>query len=538
MLTRPDMTNHWARSFIPMKSTFPHPAKSHIKGKLSSKFRAKLQAPTPYLKDSATQPHTDQGHPLEFTPPTNTPPAPQNNTSPLRAALPEKNWPNPTQAQTAQSPNNLNMSIDPSLRAYLRKTYIALAILVIGIGGWASLSSIKSAVIAQGTISVAGKPESVQHLDGGRISAIHVQDGQFVNQGDVILELDRVILDANLSSAQTSYFENQALIARLSTEKNGQALIEWPRDLLANQANPAIRQAMNGQQSLLIAKQTALNGQIQQISQQIEQFDNSITNFDHRIAILNDELSIVEQDLPRLQNLLSQRLIPKDRVTILERDQARLTRERATIIAEKENVSNTTINARLEIEQIIKSQHEAVLTELRAAQTQTPPLQEQVKTLSQKQSHIDVIATASGIVHNLNLTTLGGVIAPGQEIVQIIPQDNRLLVNIKIRPQDIDQVNVGQKTRILFSSLNQKITPELDGEIIYISANSIQDEITGEYFFKAHVQFSQTEKKKLGGVTLLPGMQAETYIQTGSRSVLSYVTKPVKDAMSKAMRET
>ena len=424
-----------------------------------------------------------------------------------------------------------------SMDKYLRVSYGSLFLLVVVFGGWTYLAKIQGAVIATGQVAVEGKPQIVQHLEGGIVSNITVKEGDVVTKGQTVLKLDSTILNANLDAAQTNYFENQALISRLMAEKARQETIFWSESLLRRSKSPRVRLAMNGQEQLFHARRNALEGEINQFSQRIEQLNDQDTGLISEIEFTGSELSLVEQEFSKLSELLRQNLISRNRVTDLERDRTRLRNAVSKLKSDRAGVMNGIKEAQIQISQVQRLRNEEVLTELRLAQTQADNYAETLKTVSSRTSLVKIKAPASGVVHEMTASTVGGVIAPGQEIMKIIPERESLVISAQVRPADLDQVTLGQDTNVIFSSLKQDSAPELDGVVSYISADDLIDPITGSSYFVVEVEIADRQLPKLNGQSLVAGMPADIFIQTESRSVLDYLLGPLKNTLKKTMRD-
>ena len=424
-----------------------------------------------------------------------------------------------------------------SLNKYLRFSYLSVFLLVFVFGGWTLLAKIQGAVIASGQVAVEGKPKVIQHLDGGIVSEISVKEGDVVSKNQTVLKLDATILNANLEAAETNYFENQALINRLLAEKTGQSSIFWSNALTRRRSNSRVALAMSGQEQLFQARKSALSGEINQYTQRIEQFRDEDSGLMSEIDFTRSELNLVNQELDKMRTLLRQNLVSRNRVTQLERDQTRLRNAVAKLESRRAGLTNSIKEAQIAISQVQRLRNEQVLTDLRVAQTQADSYSEALKTVSTKTNLVRIQAPVSGVVHEMTVSTVGGVIAPGQEIMQIIPERDNLLIKAQVMPQDIDQVGLGQSTNVVFSALKQSAAPELDGTVSYISADSLTDPITGSPYFEVEIDVADAQLSKLQGQTLIPGMPADIFIQTQERSVFDYLVGPLKDTFKKTMRD-
>lgn len=506
----PNIPNSWYRSFVPGNAT----SNSQV---------------------NQSQPRTEIPHMQEYQAQVqgkNSLPPQQQKISSHVINSPKK------KGKVADRKNSINPDLSfQSINHYIRLSYLFLGILVFAIGGWAILFQIQGAVVTQGAVSVEGKPKIIQHLDGGIIKEILVKEGDYIEQGGVLLKLDPTIIDANQASAETNFYENEALISRLLTERLGHNQIKWSTTLNENKNKFRAIQAMQGQKRIFQARQDALKGQLNQLDLRINKFQEEITGIQSEMNFAMADLNIVNNDLEKLQNLLRQGLVAQERVTIRALDKNRLENEIAKLTSRKEGTTLSIQETQSEINQLHNTRREEILTELRTAQTQADTFNEDLKTITSKNEQIILKAPVSGVVHNMEISTIGGVIIAGQELMQIIPVNDELILQAKLQPQDVDQVSVGQDTKVIFSSLNQKSPPELKGTVQFISADSLVDPITGMPYFTVRVSIPESERVHLEGKKLIPGMPADIFIQTEARSVMNYILAPLKKALNKTMRE-
>ncbi len=446
----------------------------------------------------------------------------------------------------------MNMQLDPKMLAamanqksekepydrFLMMGFIAIAFLV-GIGLiWGSLAKIKGAVIAPGVVVVEGKPKTLQHLDGGIVGEIFVQDGDSVKEGDVVMQLDPTMLGANEDLVNTRLREAMARVARLEAERDGQTSISWPDDLIASKDDPIVASAMIGQEKLFTARRVAAFGQVDQLQQRIAQFKDQISGLESLISSKENQAMKIREEAEAKRVLVEKGWLAKPVILTLEREELRLKGDVANHQSEIARLYNSISETDVQILQLRRERQAEVLTELRQVETEVSDFREQLTSASDQLRRIDVIAPVTGKVHNMTVTTIGGVVAPGQEIMQIIPADDRLIIEAQVDPADIDQVYPGQKTTVRLSAFNMRTTPEMNGLVIQASADRIIDQVTGMPYYSVKVEIPPEELARLPeNLTLLPGMPAESFMQTDSRTVLSYILKPATDAMNHTFRE-
>ncbi len=424
-----------------------------------------------------------------------------------------------------------------SYSRFVRFGYLMISILLLGVGGWSFLAKIQGAVIATGIVIVESKPKVIQHLDGGIIGEILVKDGDYVQKGQVLLRLDPTTLKANQLIVQKRLYESMARVTRLEAERDGLSQIPWSDEFISEDDNAPMNVARLGQEKLFEARRRTDRGQVTQLQQRIDQANNQINGIRSMKRAKQAQLDLITKELSGLQTLLSEGHVSSSRVLSIEREQARLDGEIANLVSDEARIKSNIGEIQTQILQVRKDRQEAILTELRQAQADVNDQKEQLVTASKQFERIDVQSPVEGIVHNMTATTIGGVVAPGQDVMQIIPQTDQLIIDAQVLTQDIDQVYEGQPVNVRFSAFNQRKTPELSGMVKQASADAIVDPITGMPYYSVKIEVLAEELEKFGNLKLIPGMPAEVFIQTESRSVISYILKPVSDAMERSMRE-
>ena len=440
---------------------------------------------------------------------------------------------NAAPAMTADAPMPVD---DQPHKRFLRIGYIAIGLLFLAFIAW-SIAPLQGAVIATGTVIVESKPKVIQHLDGGIVAEIPVQNGTPVKVGDVLMRLDPTIIDANQGLVTTRLREAQARVARLEAERDKSSSITFPDELLADMSDPAVAKAVEGQQKLFDARRGAASGLVRQLSQRIDQSGDQIEGLNALIRAKRTQADLIKSELVDLQRGLEKGVVTRTRFSAVQREQARIEGEMANHRADIARINNSISELETQILQLRRDRLEQVLTELRIAQTELSDLREQSVTAADQRNRIDVVSPVDGYVHNMLMNTVGGVVAPGQEIMQVIPNSDRLIIEAQVMPADIDMIYPGQVARLRMSAFNMRTTPEIGGIVIQSSPDRLIDPVTGLPYYTARVEIPEEEIKYLNGLSLLPGMPAEVYLQTEKRSVFSYIVKPAVDAMSRGMRE-
>ena len=423
------------------------------------------------------------------------------------------------------------------IRQWLRRGYIGLGVLVLGVGGWATLTDISGAVVAPGVVVVENRPRDVQHLDGGIVREILVRDGERVEAGEVLVRLDTTVVDANRDIVGTRLSEMRALTSRLEAERDGLDGIDFDADLLASDV-PEVRRAVDGQRRLFEARERASDGQISQLREQITQAREQIQGLRNRISADERQVQLVLDELGGLETLLDRGFVSRTRILNLQREASRLRGQISASQAEIARIRSSISETNVRIAQLERERQTEVLTELRAAEAEASELRERQTTVQDQSDRIEIRSPVDGVVLGTAVNTVGEVIGPGEVLMQIVPAGERLIIETQVDPADIDEVYPGQLTNVRLSAFNARSTPELEGEVLATAPDRLVDPVTGQPYFLVRVTIPPGEMGRLPDtLQLQPGMPAEAFMQTESRSVLSYLLKPANDAMRRAWRE-
>ena len=425
----------------------------------------------------------------------------------------------------------------PSYARYLKIGYVGVGALVLGLFGWAAVSPIKGAVIAPGFVAVDGKPAVIQHLDGGVVGEIFVRDGTQVAAGDPLIQLDPTEIDASRGIVEVQLNETRARVERLKAERDGAAAIDFPANLLeAALTEPRVQRAVDGQRKLFEARRDALRGNTAQLRERIVQAEDQIQGSSALVRAAQGQIEKLERERVSKAKLVADGWLADTAVFAIEREQLRL---RGDVESRQSEIDRAQISeTRAQIAQLQRDRQAEVLTELRQAEAEASGFREQLTAASAQAGRVVITAPVSGTVHNLAMTTTGGVIQPGVELMQIIPSDAELIVSTQVNPQDVDQVYVGQEARVRLSAFNARTTPELYASVSRVAPDRLVDPATGFPYYEVEVQIPADQLARLTeSQQLIPGMPAESFMQTESRTVLNYMLKPAIDAMRRAGRE-
>jgi HlyD family secretion protein len=423
-----------------------------------------------------------------------------------------------------------------AIRRYLIVAASACLLLVGGIGGWAATTRFSGAVIAPGSLVVDSNVKKVQHPSGGIVGELFVREGAYVRGGDLLVHLDETMARANLLIITDNLDEQTARKARLEAERDDAPQIDFG-DLASRANEPKIGRLLAGEQKLFEFRRETAAGQKAQLKERVQQLKEEIEGSSSQARSKALEIGFVQAELKGVTELWDKKLIQIARYMSLQRDAARLEGERGALVANvaqtKGKVSETELQI-LQIDQQMKSEVAKELGEVRAKSTE---LQERKVAAEDQLRHVDIRAPQDGIVHQLAVHTVGGVIAQGEPIMLIVPVADSLRVEARISPSEIDQVPLGARATLRFTSFNQRTTPQIEGEVTRISADTSPDAKTSQPYYTIRIAFDASEAKRLGDVKLLPGMPVEAFVQTQERTVLSYFVKPLEDQVTRAFRE-
>ena len=424
-----------------------------------------------------------------------------------------------------------------AIHRHLLAGALAVVLLVGGVGGWAATTDLAGAVIAQGQMVVDTNDKKVQHPTGGIVGELRVREGSRVKANDVLVRLDDTQTRASLAIVTKALDELMARQARDEAERDGADSLIFPAQLQSRQSDQDVNHLMNGERKLFDIKRTAREGQKSQLRERIAQLKEEIQGTATQQEARLSQIEWIKKELEGVYDLWKKNLIAYPRVTALERDAARLEGERGQLVSAIAQSKGKIGELELQILQVDQDMRAEVGKDLAEIRGKTSELMERKVAAEDQLKRIDIRAPLDGVVHQLNVHTVGGVITAGEPIMFIVPESEALTVEVKMQPQDIDQVRFGQKALLRFSAFNQRTTPELNGTVTRISADVTQDQKSGASFYTVRIAVSEDEIARLEGNKLIAGMPVEAFIQTGERNVISYLVKPLSDQVMRAFRE-
>jgi len=435
----------------------------------------------------------------------------------------------------------MSVTLSPELRGMLRRQttaiVIAAVLLVAGLGGWAMTTEFTGAVIAAGQLVVDSSVKKVQHPTGGVVGNLNVREGKEVKAGDIVISLDDTQIRANRDIMVKALNELGARQAREEAERDGLDKVTFPDDLLARKSDPDVTKAVTGEQRQFEIRRATREGQKAQLRERMIQLRQEITGYEAQIISKDKQIEWVGKELVGVYELWEKNLIPYTRVTSLEREKERLVGERGQLTASIAQSKGKIAEIELQILQVDQDMRTEVGKDLAEIRARTAEMIERKVSAEDQLKRVDLRAPIDGVVLQLTVHTVGGVITAGEVIMLIVPQSDTLKVEAKIPPQEIDQIRIGQPAVLRFVAFSQRTTPELNGTVARISADVSEDTKTGARYYTIRLDVSPEELARLGAVKLVPGMPVEALIQTSPRTVMSYLIKPLHDQLTRAFRE-
>lgn len=402
-------------------------------------------------------------------------------------------------------------------------------------GGWAVFAPLESAALAPGVVTVKSYRKTVQHLEGGIVRELRVHDGDRVTAGDVLLVLDNTQARSETEMMRSQLIAARELEARLVAERDGLAEPAAVPDLDAT--DPRVREARDSEARIFQTRRNGLLGEIGIQEKAIRQIEEQIRGFRAIIASKQKLATSYQEEIVDLRALLAEGYVDKQRLREQERSLARL---QAEVVEHQSASARAQVQigeAELKILQLKKTFATEVAGQLGETRTKIYDLRERLATVQDRDKRTEVLAPESGMVMGMTVHTLGGVVNPGTPLMDIVPANEELIVEAQLSPTDIDRIVVGQLVDIRFSAFKSSATPVIEGQLLQVSADRLTNKETGTAYYLARVALTETGRKTLGNLALVPGMPAEVLINTGARTLLQYLIQPASNAFARSLIE-
>lgn len=428
-------------------------------------------------------------------------------------------------------------NVPKSIRRHLAAGLVVGVVMVGGAGVWASVTSLSGAVVASGHFVVGSYVKKVQHPTGGVVGEIRVREGDAVKAGDILIRLDATQTRANLAIVTKRLDELMARQARLEAERDDLARITFPDGMLARVENGDVAAAIHSETRIFEFRKQSRDGKKAQLMERIVQFRHEIEGLKAQETAYADGMDVLNQEISSLNPLRQQGVVSDQRLNGLKTQVATFGGERGEKIAYQAQAAGKISETRLQILQVDQDQKTVVGSQLADVQAQIGEYVERRISAEDSLKRIDIVAPQSGVVHQLTVHTVGGVVSPAEAIMDIVPEGDELALEVQIAPKDIDQISLGHEAVLRMSAFNQRTTPQLIAHVTRIAADLVTNERTGASYYVVRLTVADPELTKLNGLKLVPGMPAEAMIKTEDRTVLSYLLKPLSDQITRAFRE-
>lgn len=425
----------------------------------------------------------------------------------------------------------------PPIRSHVLGGLAVIGVMLGCFGCWAATAPLTSAAVAPGVVKVDTNRKTVQHLEGGIIREILVRDGDKVSQGQVLIRLDGLDAESDHDSVRGDLDALLAGEARLAAQRDRLAEIAFPRELLERRSEPAVAEAMAGQERIFSDQADVLKSEIEVWRQRIAQYHAQISGLASQIAAIEQQMPSLQEELKDARTLLKDGYGVKSRALGLQRQIAASEGEAEANRARIDSLRQQIAEAEAQIENVRASLVKTASERLREVQTKRSELEKILLKTGARAERREILAPADGVVMNLRHFTPGGVVAPGGDILDLVPIQDKMVLDVKIQPLDIDVVRPGLSATVRLVAFKQRVTPTVEGALTRVSADAEVDERSGATYFTATVEVNADQFKHLPEVKLYPGMPVDVSIVTGERTLLEYLFQPFTDSFAHAFRE-
>lgn len=416
---------------------------------------------------------------------------------------------------------------------------IGLMVFLFGfVGLWSAIVPLAAGAVAPGRVMVDSNSKTIQHLEGGIVKEILVKEGDAVKEGQILLRMDPTNAQARSDLIKNQLITARAAEARLIAERDDKPTITFPTELASVEASyPKLREILDTQRRLFSTRREALEGQVSVLNQKIAQSGEEIRGLREQVNAANAQIGLLNEEISVVRGLLAKGNALKPRLLALERSQAELLGQRGQAQAMISRANQTINEAKITIINTRTDYLNKVVAELKETQTNLSDLTEQGRSASYVAERIEIKAPITGTVTGLQVHTIGGVVQPGATLMSLVPTGEKLIVEARVSPQDIDVVHAGLEAQVRLTAFHMRYLRPVKGTVTTVSADRFDDERTGMGFYTARIEIPQSELVDLGNLKLTPGMPAETLIVTGQRTMLSYLVRPIRESFGHAFHE-
>jgi len=404
-------------------------------------------------------------------------------------------------------------------------------------GAWAAVARLDRAVVSPGTITVENSRKIVQHFEGGMVREVLVKEGQSVREGDLLLRLDPVQATASVDLFRSQLDATLVQEARLLAERDNQDSLELPPEIEARRGEPAVARVIGDQTAQLKERRSSLLGQMDLLESRVRQLKSEISGLGVEKASTEQQVGFINQELVGLRQLREKNLIPMSRLLVMERERTRLEGVIGRSVADAAKAENGINEAGLQMTQLRQKLQEEIAGQLLEARQKSAELREKLAVAQDVMKRLEVRAPRSGVVQNLKVYTVGQVVRSAEALMEIVPDDDKLVVHVQFAPSDLETVHAGMPAEIKFPSFHSRRIPTILGNLETVSRDRLIDETTRQPYFLGIVQISKLQIPEMMQGRLVAGMPAEVIITTGERTALSYMVSPFFEAMGRSFNE-
>lgn len=433
-------------------------------------------------------------------------------------------------------------SLPRSTRLPTAAGVIIMAIMVMGFGVWGNMAPIAGAVVASGVFVATGQNKIIQHLEGGVIREIHVREGDTVVPGQILIDLDETAPRAELRRLFLRRTRLTAMDARLQAEMREADQIVFPDELMQTENVPEVKEILESQRLTFMARRNNMNSDVASIGEGINALNERIQGSKVQLDGVHRQIKFIEEEIEAKEYLLRTGLVRKPEVLLLQRAQANLEGEVGRIMGDIGDAKERIAKALEQINGVKKTAIKTAVEQMHEVRGELVDVRERMLSAKGVLDRIHITAPVKGVVVKLRYHTQGGVIEAGKSIMEILPLKDELIIEARVRPQDIDSVKHGQQATVRLTALSQRITPMVSAEVVYLSADTLADEKKSQQvgptdIYIIRVKLNTEEAATIPGFSPTPGMPAEVYVKTSERTFFQYIARPIHDSMSRAFRE-
>lgn len=422
-----------------------------------------------------------------------------------------------------------------------RPALLGLVVFVVGVMGfayWASTAELSSAAVARGSFIATGSNKTIQHLEGGIIKEIRAAEGELVEKGAPLVILDDTSARAELKRLELKRATERAIAVRLDAERQGKEEFTFDAELSEQGAEAEIAAILDAQQEVFAARLDEHRSEIKVIQDRIDAIRQEIRGLDAQKTSVATQIDLLTEEIEANKKLLEKGLTKRSRFLALKRAHAELTGKKGKLEADIGRAKERITESESQVVHLKSVRRQESMTKFRETKSTLGDIEERIKSARDVLTRVEIKAPVRGIIVKMHQNTTGGVVASGEDILELLPADERLIVEAQMRPDDIDQVRVGLEAQMRLIALNQRTTPTVSGKVVYVSADAIEGKQPGEIYYLARIQLQEEALARVKDLDISPGMPVEVFVQTGQRTFFEYLMKPITDSFARAFKES